>query len=173
MTTTQATRLKIYRNEATGYALTMVTDAQGVIHVTDSEAFHATTVDADRAETILWERSLRFGAKPHQAPAPTMASPLATDAQVPSANLGRGSSLTTMTDAQARVVSYALKRITTGVIHRGSSELDGYATAPMLRAMARRGWLELDDKIRPTYGTVTDAGRTALEWYDAQARKGG
>ncbi len=169
MTTTQATRIKIYRNEATGYALTMVTDAQGVIHVTDSEAFHATTVDPADAAAILWERSLRFDARPHQAPAPTMASPLAADAQVPSANLARGSTLTQMSDAQATVARFAVEHVG-GCVFRGPA--DGQtATATMLRAMERRGWLQLDNRIRPQYGRMTPHGVKALERYDATVKR--
>lgn len=165
MTTTQATRIKIYTNTETDYALTMVTDAQGIVHVTDSEGFHATTLSPTDAETILWERSLRFGAKPYQAPAPQMASPLTPAAQVPAANLGRGASLTTMNDAQATKIREALD--VAGAVWRGPVSAKRHAPLSMLRAMAKRGWLELDNRIRPTFGTVTDAGRKALERHDA------
>lgn len=164
MTTTQATRISIHRNESTGYALTTMVDAYGVIHVTDTAGLHHTTVDPDNAATVVWERSLFHDARPHQAPAPTMASPLAPEHRVRPSNLGKGSSLTTMTEAQARAIRVAT--IGSGRLFRGPR-----VTTTMLRAMARRGWLELDDRVRPTYGTVTQAGRNALAAYDA--RNGG
>lgn len=171
MTTTQATRVKVWTNDATGYALTTVTDAYGVTHVTDTNGAHRTfagpSAPAD-VERVTWELSIRYDARPYQAPAPTMASPLEPTAQVRPSNLSRGVSVTKMTDAQARAMRYAIESTRTAVIHRGSPELDGYATAPMLRAMERRGWLQLDDRVRPSYGRVTPHGRRALERYDTR-----
>lgn len=37
----------------------------------------------------------------------------------------------------------------------------------MLHAMRRRGWVVLDDRAHPSYGTLTDAGRRALARYEA------
>lgn len=38
----------------------------------------------------------------------------------------------------------------------------------MLRSLARRGWVELNHPIRPSYGTLTDSGRRALARYEAK-----
>lgn len=49
---------------------------------------------------------------------------------------------------------------------RGFASVDGRtAPMPVLIAMARRGWLELDHPIRPSYGRATKAGHLALLAY--------
>lgn len=164
MTTSQTTRIKIWKNETTGYALTTVTDPYGVIHVTDTEGFHATTLDPAAAEHTAWERSLRFGALPWQSPAPQMVSPHAPAHRVRPSGLARGTSMTQMTGPQARALRAALAG--NGTVSRGGTGDD--LSAASLRAMERRGWLELDDRIRPTFGRVTPHGRKALERFDAR-----
>lgn len=55
------------------------------------------------------------------------------------------------------------------MLWRGPADERRHATLTMLKAMARRGWLELDNAVRPTHGTMTDNGRRALErWQAAQ-----
>lgn len=157
---------KVWRNESTDYSMTIV-ELHGFYHVTDSAghySVHAELTGGRGAEHTAWQLQVRYDARPVQPAAPTMASPLAERHRVQPSNLGRGSSLTQMTGPQARATRFAIEHCD-GYVFRGGSgqELSG----PSLRAMARRGWLELDDRIRPSYGTVTDAGRKALERFDA------
>lgn len=92
-----------------------------------------------------------------------IASPL-VESERQSSGLARGARLTMPTVAQARVMGIAVKWQTPGY--------PAYVTRSrrcdlrMLRALARRGWVELDHPIRPLRGDLTDAGRHALAAYE-------
>lgn len=99
-------------------------------------------------------------------PAPQMASPLPA-AERCTSGLATGATLTMPTEPQARIMSEAADWWA-GTVRRGRHCPETATTGLRnMRAMARRGWLELDDPIRPTYGTLTDAGRRALARYNA------
>lgn len=109
-----------------------------------------------------------------EAPVGQMTSPLTADAQS-SDGLSAGATLTMPTDAQGRTLQGAATIRGDGQwarIYRGQPcAAAGVATLSTLKAMARRGWLELDHPVRPSYGTVTDAGKRALaRWTAARAR---
>lgn len=94
--------------------------------------------------------------------APQIVSPLPA-AERCASGLSAGATLTMPTEPQARVLARGAAG--RGIWRYGHTYGVGIT---MLRALARRGWLELDDKVRPQYGTLTDAGRKALARYDAK-----
>ena len=72
-----------------------------------------------------------------------------------------GSAANAMSEPMRRKLIVARDNlILPGRIARGGHEWE--ANVRMLRALARRGWLALNDPIRPRYGDLTDAGRKAL-----------
>jgi hypothetical protein len=100
------------------------------------------------------------------APAPAQIESPLPAAERRCSGLARGATLTMPTEPQARVMAITVKWTREGAplqIFR-SKRCD----LRMLRALARRGWLELNHPIRPTYGTLTDAGRKALAAYEAK-----
>ncbi len=161
-----------YRNEDTGYRVTLTDNENGYAKVTDSKGYEFPMVGADYrfAALLASSRAAHNGAvlvADVPAPAP-VTSPLTPDTQVPASNLAAGATLTVPTEAQARAMAIAIKW-SSAQLGRGPVVRRGRRTpAPMLRAMARRGWLVLDHSIRPTAGTITPAGRYALAAYVAK-----
>lgn len=90
--------------------------------------------------------------------APRVESPLPI-AERCSSGLARGASLTMPTDAQARALDNSR-----GVVLRYGSTGVGLT---VLRSLARRGWIVLDDRIRPAHGVITSNGRRARARYEA------
>lgn len=102
----------------------------------------------------------RFGPRWRESASVQIASPLAEGERQSSGLVGGGAAANRMSEAVRERLRVAVKWTPEGqpvVIHRC-----GRTNVRMLKAMARRGWLELDNKVRPSYGTVTDAGRRAL-----------
>ncbi len=96
-----------------------------------------------------------------QAPAvELMTSPLPA-AERCASGLARGASLTMPSEPQARALDNPR-----GVVLRYGSTGVGLT---MLRSLARRGWIVLDDRIRPAHGVITSNGRRALSRYEAKA----
>lgn len=92
---------------------------------------------------------------------PRMASPLPVDEQRCSGLAGGGAAANAMSEPARRKLIIARDNlIRPGRIARGGHEWE--ANVRMLRALARRGWLTLDNPIQPRYGDLTDAGRKAL-----------
>jgi hypothetical protein len=163
----------IYRNDTTGYQVTLVDNGRGA-RVTDSLGYNFPMVGADypHAATLAASRAHLNGAVEVPAPAPAqMHSPLAADAQVrsprPLANGGGSADIPTL--PQARCLKWSVGDDAAAPIRpvtRGFASVDGRtAPLPVLIAMARRGWLDLDHPIRPSYGRVTKAGHLALLAY--------
>ncbi len=169
-----------YRNDTTGYVVTLIDNDRGGARVTDSLGYNFPMDGADypHAAALAARRAHRSGAAlvPQVATPAPLASPLAPETQVRSARpLAAGTTLTMPTLPQARCLLWSVG-ITPGVVadgtppvrpvKRGYASVDG-RTAPLtvLQAMARRGWLQLDHPIRPTQGTVTKAGHLALLAY--------
>lgn len=165
------TQTKIYRNDATGYRVTLTDNGRGYAVVTDSldYRFPMTGADYKHAALLAASRAHLNGAVEVAAtPAPAqIVSPLAPAAQVPASNLAAGATLTVPTVAQARSLQWATDN--DGGVRRGHASVTGQtATFDQLRAMARRGWLHLDHPVRPCSGIITNAGRAALAAYVAQ-----
>lgn len=168
--TQTGTITKIYRNDATGYTVTLIDNGRGYAEVTDSLNYRFPMVGADypHASALAKGRAGINGAVEVPAPAQAqMASPLATEAQVRSARpLASGATLTMPERAQARCLSWASPY---GTVRRGyASPVGATATLSQLLAMSRRGWFDLDHPIRPTLATITDTGRRALAAYVAK-----
>ncbi len=179
---------KTYRNDTTGYRVTLIDNGRGA-RVTDSLGYDFPMVGADypHAATLAKSRAHNNGAvevpqvgwpTPCQhgdyncllcdAPA-QMASPLPAELQVrssrPLADGGGSADIPTL--PQARCLSWAATFARE--VRRGNASVDGRtAPMPVLVAMARRGWLDLDHSIRPTYGEITATGRRALAAYVAK-----
>ena len=94
-------------------------------------------------------------------------SPLPTVERCAS-GLATGANLTMPTKMQSYAMACAVKWSSAqlnrpAVIYRTSR-----TNIRTLLAMSRRGWLDLDHPIRPTCGTLTDAGRRALARYESK-----
>lgn len=166
------TQTTIYRNDATGYRVTLVDNGRGYAEVTDSLNYRFPMAGADYpfAAVLAASRAHLNGAVEVAAPAPAqMTSPLAVDAQVPASNLAAGAVLTMPTLPQARCLDWARNKSLSASVFRGRASSTGQtATLDQLQAMARRGWLELDRRVAPNRGTLTAAGRNALAAYVAK-----
>lgn len=92
--------------------------------------------------------------------APQIVSPLPAVERCTS-GLASGATLTMPTEPQSARLRAA--SIGTGQLWRGP-----FCDVRMMRALARRGWFELDNRVRPSYGTLTDAGRRALARYESK-----
>lgn len=165
---------KTYRNDATGYRVTLTDNGRGAI-VTDSLGYSFPMVGADYpfAAVLAASRARLNGATEVPAlPEPAqMTSPLAADAQVRQARpLATGATFTMPLLTQARCLAWAARAIgTRGAVRRGyASPTGASATLSQLLGMARRDWLTLDHPYRPTLGTITAAGRAALAAYVAK-----
>lgn len=160
-----------YRNDSTGYRVTLVDNGRGYAEVTDSLNYRFPMAGADYpfAGLLASSRAKLNGAvevPPVATPAPAT-SPLPVELQTRSARpLATGATLTMPTLPQARCLDWGQHG---WPVRRGVASVTG-ATAPMpvLIAIARRGWLDLDNPARPTEGCVTDAGRRALAAYVAK-----
>lgn len=165
------TQTTIYRNDTTGYRVTLMDNGRDA-RVTDSLGYDFPMVGADypHAAVLAASRAHLNGAVEVAAPAPAqMVSPLTTDAQVPASNLAAGAVLTMPTLPQARCLDWAHNKSLSASVFRGQASSTGQtATLDQLLGMARRGWLTLDHPYRPTYGTITAAGRNALAAYVAK-----
>lgn len=160
----------IYRNDITGYTVTLTDNGRGYAKVTDSLNYEFPMVGPDyrHAGTLAKSRA-HFGGAVEVPAAPTaqMSSPLRTEAQVRQSRPLVANVIGLPTLPQARCLVRAKYR--DGSVRRGFASVDGRtAPMPVLVAMARRGWLELDHPIRPTQGTITDAGRRAVTAYVAK-----
>lgn len=115
-----------------------------------------TTLNEDYARTMARREAETHNARAAIDPGtPQITSPLAEDEQQRSGLAGGGPAANAMSApvlARLRVATLG-----SGRLYRGRM-----TNLRMLKAMARRGWLELDHPIRPTLGMVTDAGRRAL-----------
>lgn len=122
-----------------------------------------TTLNEDYARTMARREAEAHNARMASQPAPAqMASPLPVNEQRSSGLAGGGAAANAMSWPMARIMSEALDWWA-GTVRRGRHCPETATTGLRnMRAMARRGWLELDHPIRPTLGTVTDAGRRAL-----------
>jgi hypothetical protein len=164
-----------YRNDITGYVVTLIDNERGHAVVTDSKGYSFPMVGADypHAATLARGRAhLNGAAEVPQvgAPAPIV-SPLASEAQVPASNLATGATLTMPTLPQARCLAWASRTTLagSGTVLRGNASVTGQtATFDQLRAMARRGWLDLNHPVRVNLGVITPAGRAALAAYVAK-----
>jgi len=99
------------------------------------------------------------------AQAPVVAAFAQIESPLPAAErcasgLARGATLTMPTEPQARALA---KVDGEGFLRRFGVFGVGHI---MLRALARRGWVDLDHPIRPLYGRITSAGRRALAAYE-------
>lgn len=167
----------IYRNDITGYTVTLTDNGRGYAKVTDSLNYEFPMVGPDyrHAGTLAKSRA-HFGGAVEVPAAPTaqMSSPLRTEAQVRQSRPLVANVIGLPTLPQARCLSWADRNGqwaegVRGTVRRGFASIAGNtAPMPVLVAMARRGWLELDHPIRPTQGTITDAGRRAVTAYVAK-----
>jgi hypothetical protein len=164
-----------YRNDTTGYTVTLIDNGPTRTRVIDSKGYSFPMIDVDypHAATLAASRAHLNGATLVPAPAPVqMASPLAADAQVRTVKPLRKEAILTMpTTAQARCLNWAANDPDSydGKVGRGMPSASGSTVhASTLRAMALRGWLDLDHPIRPNYGKITDTGRHALAAYVAK-----
>lgn len=94
-------------------------------------------------------------------PAAQVVSPLPA-AERCSSGLAAGATLTMPTEPQARALAGA---DTFGHIPRYGYRGVGYT---VLRALKRRGWVELNHPVRFDLGRITEAGRKALARYEAR-----
>lgn len=100
-----------------------------------------------------------------------LAAPAQMESPLPAAErctsgLADGATLTMPTEPQYRIMHVSAKWTPVGtpvVLQRWRG-----CNITMLRALARRGWVELNHPIRPSHGTLTDAGRKALARYEAK-----
>ena len=164
------TTTKTYRNDSTNYWVTLTDSGHGVAAVTDSLGYRFPMVGSDyaHAATLAASRAHNNGAVEVVAvPAPApMASPLPAELQVRSARPLAVGVIGLPSLPQARCLQWVVRDTFNGKVMRGYASTDGRtAPMPVLIAMSRRGWLELDHPIRPTSGTITDAGRNALAAY--------
>lgn len=167
----------IYRNDTTGYTVTLIDNGRGGARVTDSLNYDFPMVGSDYpfAATLAASRAHLNGAvEVPAAPAAQMTSPLPADLQVKSSRPLVANVIGLPTLPQARCLSWAGRsgqwaEGVRGTVRRGFASIAGNtAPMPVLVAMARRGWLELDHPIRPTEGAITEAGRNALAAYVAK-----
>lgn len=162
---------RIYRNDATGYTVTLTDNGRGSARVTDSLGYDFAMVGSDYpfAALLAESRAGMNGAVEVPTPAARqMASPLAADAQVrsarplagPTGNIGEPSL------PQARCLAWAA-RSAVGTVRRGVASVTG-ATAPytVLQAMARRRWFTISGDR--TMALITDTGKRALAAYVAK-----
>lgn len=163
------TQTKTYRNEATGYTVTLIDYRPGVAKVVDSKGYDFAMIGIDykHAPLLASSRAHINGAVEVAAvPEPAqIVSPLAPAAQVAPSNLATGATLTMPTLPEARCIDWAYTH--DGSIRRGMASVTG-ATAPLsvLRAMARRGWVTLHGSgYRPTHATVKPSAAAALATY--------
>lgn len=159
------TQTTIYRNDATGYRVTLVDNERGYAEVTDSLNYRFPMAGADyqHAAVLAASRAHLNGAVLVATPEPVqMTSPLAADAQVRSERPLVAGTIGLPTLPQARC-------LTRDLVTRGYASPTGQtAPMPVLIAMARRGWLDLDHPIRPGHGHVNAAGKRALAAYVAK-----
>lgn len=162
----------IYRNDTTGYTVTLIDNGRGGARVTDSLNYDFPMVGSDYpfAATLAKSRAHLNGAvEVPAAPAAQMTSPLPAALQVKSSRPLVANVIGLPTLPQARCLDWARNRSLSATVFRGVASHTGQtAPMPVLVAMARRGWLELDHPIRPTQGTITEAGRNALAAYVAK-----
>ncbi len=163
-----------YRNDSTGYRVTLIDNGRGYAKVTDSRGYEFPMVGADYrfAALLASSRAAHNGAvlvADVAAPAP-VTSPLTSETQVPASNLAAGATLTMPLLPQARCLAWSAGADWgTRQVRRGYASVTGQtATSAQLFAMARRGWMELDHPYRPTFGMITGAGRHALAAYVAK-----
>jgi hypothetical protein len=162
----------IYRNDTTGYTVTLIDNGRGGARVTDSLNYDFPMVGSDYpfAATLAKSRAHLNGAvEVPAAPAAQMTSPLPVDLQVKSSRPLVANVIGLPTLPQARCLNWSVgddAAMPVRPVARGFASVDGHtAPMPVLIAMARRGWFELDHPIRPTYGRATQAGHLALLAY--------
>lgn len=143
---------------------TLTVGGERILSNTSEELVRATARAHAEIRNARWNEAMRQADASvtidHVAPAPQIASPLIESERQCSGLAGGGGAANKMSTAVRERLRLAVKWTPEGqpvVIHRC-----GRTNGRMLKAMARRGWLELDSKVRPSYGTVTDAGRRAL-----------
>lgn len=181
----------IYRNDTTGYTVTLIDNGRGAI-VKDSKGYAFPMVGSDYpyAGILAASRAKLNGATEVPAPdayvpsgppvvTPTGRSKLAARfgeqaAEAAIAKVTRpltnpGASLVIPSLPQARCLLWSAGDDAAAAVRpvaRGFASVDGRtAPLPVLVAMARRGWLELNHPIRPTFGRITRAGHLALLAY--------
>lgn len=166
------TTTTIYRNDTTGYTVTLIDVKPGVARVKDSNGYDFPMIDADypHAATLAKSRAHFGGAIEVPAPAPAqMTSPLPVALQVRSSRplaTGAAGAIGEPTLPQARCLDWAKHG---GIIRRGMATYAGStATMSQLIGMMRRGWVTLDDNRRPTQGRITCTGMRALVAYVAK-----
>lgn len=171
---TTITTTKIYRNDTTGYRVTLIDNNRGYAKVADSKGYEFPMVGSDYpfAATLAASRARLNGAvEVPAAPARQMTSPLAVDAQVRSARpLADGGGVADLpTLPQARILQWCMSAPFGRAVARGHADhLGRTATHSQLIAMWRRGWLDLDNTVRPTRGSITRNAAAALAAYVAQ-----
>lgn len=158
------TQTTIYRNDKSGYTVTLIDNGRGAT-VKDSLGYNFPMVGADypHAARLAASRAHFAGAIEVATPEPAqIVSPLAADAQVRSDRPLAAGVIGLPSLPQARCLTREL-------VTRGYASVTGQtAPMPVLIAMARRGWLDLDHPIRPGHGHVNAAGKRALAAYVAK-----
>lgn len=109
--------------------------------------------------TTMPSVALRIFREVFALPAPAQIESPLPAAERQSSGLAGGGAAANAMSAPVRAMLASCRRRRS--IERGRLA-DGNYPIRMLKAAARRGWLALDDQIRPTFGTLTDAGRKAL-----------
>jgi hypothetical protein len=181
----------VYRNAESGAVVTLHTDAYGAHHIMANVGTSPEpTGDREWAESLANGLALKLGATRYEAPAPAtcncqphpifghedgcryagmgrtpaqMASPL-PPAERYASGLARGTSVTALSpELLAKLREATLNPTATDALLRGPANQHGRATRTQLVALARRGYLALDNAVRPTCGTLTDLGRRTAD----------
>lgn len=156
----------VYRNASTGAVVTLHTDAYGAHHIMANVGTSPEpTGDREWAESLANGLALKLGATRYLAPVRQMASPL-PPAERRASGLARGTSVTALSPellAKLREAAEIASFTEVPYLRRGAADAEGRATLTQLVALARRGYLALDNAVRPTIGTLTDLGRRTAD----------
>lgn len=173
---TTITTTKIYRNDTTGYRVTLIDNNRGYATVKDSNGYDFPMVGSDYpfAATLAASRARLNGAvEVPAAPVAQMESPLAPADRKASFLASPGATLIVPSLPQARCLAWSdngdAEPFSRRRIRRGRASHVGM-TAPLdvLIAMSRRGWVILDHPTMPMSAMMTDTGKRALATYIAQ-----
>lgn len=142
-----------------------------IFHLQPSGAPCLRLVRASAARgAVAGPHEVRMTAPPSMArkvPPARIESPLPA-AERQSSGLAGGGAAANAMSAPVRDMLVRASENAAGEVWRGRGR--GTYPLPMLRAAARRGWLELNHPARPAWATLTDAGRKALARELAGAR---